>query len=132
MSRLRSVTTAIAVLFIATPLIAQGTTTIPDTTVRVAPAASSSVMPSATIIGLIPSAGQTPSWMNAIPAAPVKAPQAAAFSPIESGSTRENKALMIVGGAGIVAGAIVGGHAGTAMMVGGSLVGLVGLWNYLK
>jgi hypothetical protein len=39
---------------------------------------------------------------------------------------------MIVGGAGIVAGAIVGGHAGTAMMVGGSLVGLVGLWHYLK
>ena len=132
MSRLRSVTTAIAVLFIATPLIAQGTTTIPDTTVLATPAAVSSIVPSATIIDRSPLAGPAPSWTNAILTAPVKAPQATAFGPIESGSTPENKALMIVGGAGILAGAIVGGHAGTAMMVGGSLVGLVGLWHYLK
>jgi hypothetical protein len=132
MSGFRSVTRAIAVLFIATPLIAQSTTTIPDTTVLVTPAASSSVAPSVTIIERGPSAAPTPSWANAIPAAPVKASQAAAMSPIESGSTAENKALMIVGGSGILVGAIVGGRAGTVMMVGGGLVGLVGLWNYLK
>jgi hypothetical protein len=132
MSRLRSVTTAIAVLLIATPLIAQSRTTIPDTTVRGAPAASSSIVSSAATIDRVPSAGVTPSWTNALSTARVTAPQPATFGPIESGSTPENKALMIVGGAGILVGAIVGGHAGTAIMVGGGVVGLVGLWNYLK
>jgi hypothetical protein len=132
MSRLRSVTTAIAVLLIATPLVAQSSTTIPDTTVRGAPAASSSIMSSAPTIDRVPSAALTPSWANALSAARVKAPPPATVGPIESGSTPENKALMIVGGAGILVGAIVGGNAGTAIMVGGGLVGLVGLWNYLK
>lgn len=132
MSVLRKLTRAMGVLFIATPLIAQSTTTISDTTARGAPAAIASVAPSATIIERAPSGGPAPSWTNAVPAAPVQASQAAAFSPIESGSTAENKALMIVGGSGILIGAIVGGRAGTAIMVGGSLVGLVGLWNYLK
>jgi hypothetical protein len=132
MSRLRSVTTAIAVLLIATPLIAQSSTTIPDTTVRGAPAASSSIVSSAATIDRVPSASLTPSWTNALSTARVNTPQPATFGPIESGSTPENKALMIVGGAGILVGAIVGGHAGTAIMVGGGVVGLVGLWNYLK
>jgi hypothetical protein len=132
MSLLRSATTAVAVLLIAVPLIAQSSTTIPDTTVLVAPAASSSIVPSAVVIDRVPSAGPTPSWTNAISTARVEAPQPAAVRRIESGSTPENKALMIVGGAGILVGAIVGGNAGTAIMVGGGLVGLVGLWNYLK
>jgi hypothetical protein len=90
-------------------------------------------MPPAIIIERVPSAGPAaPSWKNAIPAAAVSASQAAAVSPIESGSTPENKVLMIVGGAGIVSGAIIGGRAGTVLMIGGSLVGLVGLWHYLK
>jgi hypothetical protein len=132
MSRLRSVTTAIAVLFIATPLIAQSRTTLLDTTVLAPPATSSSVVPSSTTIDRSPLAGPISSWTNAIPGAPVKAPQATAVRPMESGSTPENKALMIVGGSGILVGAIIGGRAGTVIMVGGSLVGLVGLWNYLK
>jgi hypothetical protein len=132
MSGLRNVTRAIAILVIATPLIAQSSTTIPDTSVLSAPAVVSSVVPSATIIERAPSANPTPSWANAVPAAAVKTPQAPALRPIESGSTPENKALMIVGGSGILVGAIIGGRAGTAMMVGGSVVGLIGLWNYLK
>ena len=133
MSGLRSVTRVIAALVIATPLIAQSTRSVPDTTVRGTPAASSLVMPPAIIIERVPSAGPSaPSWKTAIAAAPASASAAAAASPIESGSTAENKVLMIAGGAGIVAGAIIGGHAGTVLMIGGSLVGLVGLWHYLK
>ena len=133
MSGLRNVTRAIAALVIATPLIAQSARTVSDTTVRGAPAASSLVMPPATIIERVPSAGPSaPSWKTAIAATPASASAAAAASPIESGSTAENKVLMIAGGAGIVAGAIIGGHAGTVLMIGGSLVGLVGLWHYLK
>jgi hypothetical protein len=44
----------------------------------------------------------------------------------------QSKALMIVGGAALVAGAIVGGKPGTIIMVGGAIVGLVGLYQYLQ
>ena len=62
MSHLRSVTTAMAVLFLATPLVAQSTTTLQDTTVVSAPSASAPtpVVPSAVIIDRGPSATATP------------------------------------------------------------------------
>jgi hypothetical protein len=44
----------------------------------------------------------------------------------------EAKAEMIVGGAAIVAGMVVGGDGGAVLMFGGAVVGLYGLWNYLK
>ena len=56
--------------------------------------------------------------------APVPAP-----SP---GKNSENKALMIVGGAAFVAGALIGGDAGTIIMIGGAGFGLYGLWQYLR
>jgi hypothetical protein len=40
--------------------------------------------------------------------------------------------MMVVGGAGLLVGAVVGGKAGGAIMAGGAVLGLVGLWNYLK
>ncbi len=44
----------------------------------------------------------------------------------------ENVALMIVGGATLVVGSVIGGDAGTLMMVGGGVAGLVGLYRYLR
>lgn len=44
----------------------------------------------------------------------------------------EAKAEMAVGGAAIVVGALIGGNGGSALMLGGAVVGLYGLWNYLK
>ena len=41
-------------------------------------------------------------------------------------------ALMVVGGAAVLAGLIIGGGAGTAIAVGGAVVGLVGLYQYLQ
>ena len=41
-------------------------------------------------------------------------------------------ALMIVGGAAFLAGAIIGDDAGTIIMVGGAAVGLYGLYLYLQ
>ena len=41
-------------------------------------------------------------------------------------------ALMIVGGVAFLAGAIIGGDAGTIIMVGGAAVGLYGLYLYLQ
>jgi len=44
----------------------------------------------------------------------------------------QSQALMIVGGAAILVGAIVGDTAGTFFMVGGAVVGLYGLYKYLQ
>lgn len=41
-------------------------------------------------------------------------------------------ALMIVGGAAFVAGALIDGDAGTLIMVGGAAIGLYGLYLYLN
>jgi hypothetical protein len=41
-------------------------------------------------------------------------------------------ALMVVGGAALLTGLIIGGNAGTAIAVGGAVVGLVGLYQYLQ
>ena len=41
-------------------------------------------------------------------------------------------ALMVVGGAALLTGLIIGKGAGTAIAVGGAVVGLVGLYQYLQ
>jgi hypothetical protein len=45
---------------------------------------------------------------------------------------RESAALMIVGGAALLAGLVIGGGAGTALALGGALLGLYGLWMYVR
>ena len=47
-------------------------------------------------------------------------------------SREQSRAMMIVGGAGLIVGAIIGGTPGTIVMVGGGVVGLIGLYNYLE
>jgi hypothetical protein len=42
------------------------------------------------------------------------------------------RAMMVVGLGGLLAGAVIGDSAGTIIMVGGAIVGLVGLYEYLK
>ncbi len=44
----------------------------------------------------------------------------------------EGVALMAVGGAGLVAGLLIGNGAGTAVAIGGLAVGLVGLYEYIR
>lgn len=44
----------------------------------------------------------------------------------------QSEALMIVGGAAILIGAIIGDDAGAFFMVGGAVVGLYGLYRYLQ
>jgi hypothetical protein len=41
-------------------------------------------------------------------------------------------ALMVVGGAAVLVGLIIGGGAGTAIAIGGAVAGLVGLYQYLQ
>jgi len=42
------------------------------------------------------------------------------------------RAMMIVGVAGLIAGALIGDTPGTIIMVGGAVIGLVGLYDYLQ
>ena len=44
----------------------------------------------------------------------------------------KDAALMVVGAAGIITGALIGGGAGTAVAIGGAAVGLYGLYNFVK
>ena len=45
---------------------------------------------------------------------------------------RQNQTLMVLGGASLLVGAIIGGKAGTVFMVSGAVVGLYGLYKYLQ
>ncbi|HKW08950.1 MAG TPA: hypothetical protein VJO33_01145 [Gemmatimonadaceae bacterium] len=55
------------------------------------------------------------------------------LAPAASGpGLSQPQALMIVGGAAILVGAIVGDTAGDVFMVGGAVVGLYGLYKYLQ
>lgn len=63
---------------------------------------------------------------------PVRAP-AASLAPLPAqGGQSTNVAMMIVGGAGLVVGSLIDGDAGTIIMVGGGVVGLIGLFRYLR
>jgi hypothetical protein len=45
---------------------------------------------------------------------------------------RRSQALMVVGVAALIVGAVVGGDEGTIVMIVGGVMGLVGLWNYVQ
>jgi hypothetical protein len=42
------------------------------------------------------------------------------------------QAMMVVGAAALITGAIIGGDPGTIIMVGGAVIGLYGLYQYLQ
>lgn len=48
------------------------------------------------------------------------------------GENSQNVALMVVGGAGLIVGAVIGGRSGTIVMLGSGILGLVGLFRYLQ
>lgn len=94
-------------------------------------------------------APHTPPVDVAAPKRPAAGPTADAASvavrPTESQDLRVNPAaaprragygqpvaLMVVGGAALLTGLIIGGGAGTAIAVGGAVVGLYGLYEFLQ
>ena len=60
--------------------------------------------------------------------APTPVPHPAPFR----ADTRQNRALMIVGGAGMLTGLVIGGDAGGLISVGGAVVFLWGLYQFLN
>ena len=127
MSRHRSFATAIAVLLLASPLAAQSFTRHRGGERRqAAPVVTRSTPDPLALL----SPTWAPAWTNV--------DGARAFDRAHAGSLdhapqkSESGAMMVVGGAALLVGAIVGGKAGTAMMVGGGVFGLIGLWTYLR
>ena len=57
---------------------------------------------------------------------------AAPASPMQFRGDRRDVAWMVVGGATLVVGSMVGGDAGTIMMVTGGMIGLMGLFRYMQ
>jgi len=75
-----------------------------------------------------PIAAQASVGVQRLQPAPAPRPAPAPFR----GDTRQNRALMIVGGAGMLTGMVIGGDSGTLISVGGSVVFLWGLYQYLQ
>jgi hypothetical protein len=82
---------------------------------------------------------------KAAPAGPTMASASVAVRPVEVKELQLNAAaapkragygqpfaLMVVGGAAVLTGVIIGGDAGTIIAVGGAVAGLVGLYQYLQ
>ena len=62
--------------------------------------------------------------LDAVDPLPAPAPRRA--------DTSQNRAFMIVGGAALIVGAVIGGSPGTIVMVGGAVLGLYGLYKFLN
>jgi hypothetical protein len=56
---------------------------------------------------------------------------AAAPAPMKAGTNRD-VAWMVVGGAALVVGSMIGGDGGTIIMITGGVIGLVGLMRFLQ
>jgi hypothetical protein len=57
---------------------------------------------------------------------------APAPTPDDNANMGPNLALMGAGAAGVVVGLLIGGDGGTAIALGGGVVGLIGLYRYLR
>jgi hypothetical protein len=129
MSGQRSFAMAVAVILIAAPLAAQSVSqnAAPQVTIPalVAPTAEAQA-PSAERM-----AGPTVQTFGVV-SRPSTARGATALSPLPADHESESVPMMIVGGAALVAGAVIGGTSGTIIMVGGAGIGLLGLWRYLQ
>ena len=127
----RALTTAFAVIVAAsTSLAAQDaqavaastdqstpvTAVVDQPATNVAPAAAASLAPTMANLSV---------GVHAAPSAPI------AYEP-EHEHMRHSVAMMIVGGAVLIVGAVVGGTPGTIIMIGGGTIGILGLIRYLQ
>lgn len=89
-----------------------------------APAAPTAAQPSAPQAPVGPTVDAAAVGVRHAPAvAPAAAPRGGYGQPV---------ALMVVGGAAVLVGLIIGGGAGTAIAIGGAVAGLIGLYQYLQ
>jgi hypothetical protein len=115
-----------AALVLAAPMSAQQAV---PANAGVAPAVSTAqVTASTSALALAPT---QPSLALSVAFTPLPAPAAIAPLPAQGGQSA-NVALMVVGGAALVIGSVIHGDTGTIVMVGGGVIGLIGLFRYLR
>jgi hypothetical protein len=126
MSRYSMFASVVAVAMLAAPLAAQ--TAAPE---QNAPVAVTAVVADAPVVASADVA-RGPLMKDAAVGVHLDARNTPLATPPKFQSTGRNPAMMIVGGAALIVGAVVGGQAGTIVMIAGGIIGLVGLWNYLQ
>jgi hypothetical protein len=92
--------------------------------------ASDTLKPTANASIVAEHVGPTAASLSVAVRAPL--PAATLAAPRGNAGLGQSEAMMIVGGAAILVGAIVGGNAGDVFMIGGAVVGLYGLYKYLQ
>ncbi len=139
MSGFRCLNTAFVVLAVTgilgaplrAPLHAQGTTA--DASIAAVDSTPVSLSALAEMPLVVPAAALGPSIPVAAPVALRRLTHGETpVAPMMREQTSRSVAMMIVGGAALIVGSVVDGDSGTIIMVGGGVIGLIGLWNYLK
>ena len=126
--RFRFVALSVAVLAVTvSPLRAQQTNNAPAEPKVTAPVSTPVSAPASAPVPFGPTV--TAAAVGAHEIAPQPAPR---LEPPRRTDTNHNRAMMIVGGAALIVGAIIGDTAGTLIMVGGAAVGLYGLYKFLQ
>lgn len=141
MSRRQRITTAIALLSLAAPLtsvlFAQNATQDSVAQVVAAPVAQAQT-PAPITLTAAPAERASSAIITPAGVTQPRIATASRTSTTEPYALRassqggHNPAMMVVGGAAMIVGAVVGGTAGTIVMIGGGILGLVGLWNYMQ
>jgi hypothetical protein len=70
--------------------------------------------------------------LSLVPVMVSESANAPPVAPMPAMRRSQSVALMIVGGAGMIVGSLIDGDTGTIIMVGGGVIGLVGLFQYLR
>ncbi|HEU4996931.1 MAG TPA: hypothetical protein VFT29_19070 [Gemmatimonadaceae bacterium] len=96
------------------------------------------VAPTPAVATAVPIVKLTPSsagWPGIVPAG-ITNPRAADVQLLPLGQdgsgNGSNIAMMVVGGAGIVVGSVVGGDGGYIIAISGAVIGLIGLFRYVR
>jgi hypothetical protein len=131
MSRISMFASVIAVALLAPPLAAQSAAQQLNAPVAAATSVTTTVVADAPI-ATVSDAPRGPLMKDAAVGVRLDARNAPLAVPPKFQATGRNPAMMIVGGAALIVGAVVGGQAGTIVMIAGGIIGLVGLWNYLQ
>ena len=130
MSRTRLFSMAVATLFCVAPLATLAAQEVAHAVV--APASISmtaAVAETAPVVAAVPSAG--PTVANAAVGVRASSAEPKPAAP-KSPDVGRNPAMMIVGGVALIVGAVIGGQAGTIVMIAGAIIGLLGLYNYVQ
>lgn len=138
---MRSLALPLALVLLAAPAGAQSAATAPGFDSTVAPALVADAAPVAVTAPATPSA--TPAAARGAPVADaavgLRPGRTAGDAQAEATYQRARRrgygrsvALMASGGAAVVIGALAGGSAGGVLILGGAVVGLIGLYDYLR